>query len=423
MFQPTEKEIGETLQVLNPWWKNGSVPLAQRYKRKAFSEMQKLLPYRQVLVVSGLRRVGKTTLLYQLIEHLLTKRPAQHILYFTFDKKVEEITALLTAYEHLTGVNWKKEKIVLFLDEVARLEEWGRKIKLLYDAFPNLKFVVSSSSSFLLEEEAVQHLAGRYFLLKIFPLSFQEFLELDGKEKWCTQPKLWSNELQKAFELYLLRSFPELITWKDELLIKDYLRTTIIDKIVRQDIPEKFKPVQKDLLFTLLQLFYSEPGMYLDYESLSRTLRISKKTLLLHIGYLEAAYLIRRLRNYRVSVHAASRKMQRVYPYWWTLAYCYTEQKDKILENLVASIIDASYFWREAGKEIDFLLVKKKRVLPLEVKNKLNLDSADSKHLIYFFSHFSVSEGVIIYRGEEKILPSGIHCLPFWHWALQPTAI
>jgi len=90
---------------------------------------------------------------------------------------------------------------------------------------------------------------------------------------------LWRKEIKKEFESYLLRSFPEIIEWKDELLIKDYLRTTIIDKVIKSDLPEKFENVNNDLLFNLLNIFYTEPGMYLDYDSISKKLRISKKTL------------------------------------------------------------------------------------------------------------------------------------------------
>jgi len=102
--------------------------------------------------------VGKTTLLYQLIEHLF-----------------------------------------VFLDELTKLDDWAGKLKIIYDSFPNIKFFVSSSSSLSLEEEALKYLAGRYFALNLKPLSFSEFLELKGNEDLLKDKALYQKEIKKKF--------------------------------------------------------------------------------------------------------------------------------------------------------------------------------------------------------------------------------
>jgi predicted AAA+ superfamily ATPase len=418
------EEIKEILELLNPWWKGNRISdgLARPYKRKAFSGVLKLLGYRQIVVLSGLRRVGKTTLLYQVIEHLLKKTNPRHILYFNFDKKVGGLIKILDSYGELTNIDWRKERVFVFFDEIAKLDEWASKIKLIYDASPNIKFLVSSSSSIGLEEEAIKNLAGRYFLKNIRPLSFTEYLELRKKGRLLESPELWEREIKKEFERYLLRSFPEIVGWGDELLVKDYLRTTIIDKIVRSDLPEKFENVSRDLLFSLLEIFYSEPGMYLDYDSISRKLRISKKTLVSHIFYLESSYLLRRIRNFRVGTLTSSKKMQRLYPNWWTLAYCYTDNYDRIMENVVASSLDAKYYWRKDGKELDFLGVEKK-ILPIEVKNKNELTKNDLRNMEYFLRKYKIREGLVVYNGKEGEIKveknKRIRFIPLWKWLLK----
>lgn len=419
------EETKEIAELLNPWWKDNSVSkeLARPYKRRIFSMVLELASHRQTVILSGLRRVGKTTLLYQIIEHLLKKTDSRHIFYFNFDKKVREFTEILDAYEKLTGINWKKEKIFVFIDEISKLDGWARKIKLVYDAFPNIKFMISSSSSTGLEEEAIKNLAGRYFLMKIRPLSFIEYLELNGKNKLLDNPGLWEKEIKKEFKSYLLRNFPETIELKDDLLVKDYLRTTIIDKIIREDLSDKFKNINRDLLSNLLHIFYTEPGIYLDYDSISRKLRISKKTLIQHIFYLEFSYLLKRIRNFRVSTFTASRKLQRAYPYWWTLTFCYTDNYDKIMENIVASSIDARYYWRKGGKEIDFLIVEKKNIAPIEVKNKKELTKRDLKNMEYFMKKHNIKEGLIIYNGKEDEIrinkDKKIKLMPLWKWLME----
>ena len=418
------EEIKQIIELLNPWWKQEKIneELAKSYKRKIFNEILGLVKYKQIIILSGLRRVGKTTLLYQIIENLLKKYDSNKIFYFNFDKKVKDITEILDDYEELTGISWKKEKFFVFLDEVTKLDEWASKIKLIYDAFPNIKFVISSSSSVRLEEEAIKNLAGRYFLINIKPLSFREYLELRDKNKFLENINLWKEEIKKEFQEYSLKSFPEIINWKDELLVKDYLRTTIIDKIIREDLPDKFKNVNKDLLLILIEIFYSEPGIYIDYDSLSKKLRISKKTLIKHIFYLEYSYLIKRIRNFRVNVISASKKMQRIYANWWSLGLIYSDNYDKIMENVVCNSIDAKYYWRKNDKEIDFLIVdEKKKIIPIEVKNKKEIAKNDMKNIKYFLKKYDIKEGIIIYNGKEDEInfEGKIKFIPLWKWLLE----
>ncbi len=421
--------LKDIILLLNPWWKGGvlSQELARPYKRAVFRTVMERLAHRQILILTGLRRVGKTTLLYQAIERLLEDIEPTRLFYFSFDKRVHDLTELMDAFAGLTGTDWKKERVVVCLDEIAKLEDWASQLKLLYDALPNIRFIVSSSSSISLEAEAVRNLAGRYFLLTILPLGFKEYLELRGKGALIGKPQLWEKELRQECGRYLMRGFPEIVGWEDEPLIRDYLRSTIIDKVLKVDMPEHFGRMDSGLLLTLLEIIYSEPGTYLSYDGISRKLGVSKKTLTSHLSYLESSYLLRRVKNYRVSRMATSRKMQRLYPYWWTLAYCYTDDESRILECMVGSALDARHYWREGGKEIDFLLVMGRRVLPVEVKSKIRLDREDLRHLRYFMKRYNQSRGIIVYRGEE-MQEGAILAIPPWKflfsgsWPVAPAA-
>ena len=202
-------------------------------------------------------------------------------------------------------------------------------------------------------------------------------------------------------------------------MIKDYLKTTIIDKIVKVDLPERFKNVDRELLFKLIEIFYLNPGMIIEYDEISKSLRISKKTLLKHIWLLEFSYLIRKVFNFRPSIMARTRKLQKIYAYWWNLLYCYTENKDQIAENFVASLIDAKYYWRK-NREIDFLKVNKK-ILPVEVKNKSSLTKRDLENLKYFIKKFGIKESLVVYDGTEKevkVEKRKIKLIPFWKFGL-----
>ncbi len=407
-----------SIGISNPWWRDGTVSneLALPFKRKAFEDLIRLAKLRPITMVSGLRRVGKSTLLYQLIQHLLEEGvEAKKILYFSFDERVDEITDILSVYKDNTGVEWERDRCFVFLDEIQKLKGWSNKLKIIYDSKPNVKFIVTGSSSFKLESEAMKNLAGRYFDLFIDPLSFNEYLELKGSKIDLRHPKLWEGEIKNEFRNYLPRAYPEIIGYKDISLVKRYIKETVIDRILRDDI-ERFKGVSRELLETLVEIFYGSPGVYINYDSMSNDLKVSKKTLIKHVMYLESSYIIRIVKNFRPGMMNVSKKLQRAYPYHFSLAFGWTGNID--LETEVTSFLDAKYYWRHLDKEIDVLVIdEKKRMTPVEIKEGQRVNREDMRHLVYFANRFKTNVPIIVYRGdsaEYKIGDVTIDAIPEW---------
>ncbi len=401
------------VSLLNEWWIDGKVRQAKEYKRYVFENALDFIneKYRQIVIISGLRRVGKSVLIFQLIEHLIKYGvEARRIFYFSFDERVEDLFDLLNTYSSLTKFDWRKEKVYLFFDEIQKLKDWSSKIKLLYDNFPNLKIIVSGSASILIEEEALSNLAGRYFLIKMEPLSLIEFFELKKGRK-IDNLDVWRNDVKLVFEEYLLKPLPEVVEWSEQL-VREYIRSNVVEKVVRKDLPEIFRNVNSSLLLNLLEIFYSQPGLILNLDSLSSSLRVSKKTLIEHINYLENSYLIRIVKNLRSSLLVTSRKLRKVYPYHWCLIYSLFNKDEiepgKFYECIVASLFDAKYYWRDGSKEIDFIVGR----LPIEVKAGRKVYDWDLKNLKYVIKKFDMKEGILIYLGNEfgqvdeiKIIP------------------
>ncbi len=407
----------DLLTILDPWWKQGKVSseLAAPYKRKVFSKIKELLKTRQIVVISGLRRVGKSTLMYQMVEDLINSGVnPENVLYFSFDEKTERPLDVLDKYSELTKVDWKKEKCFIFFDEVQKTEEWSNKIKIIYDSFPNLKMIVSGSSSFQLEKEAKINLAGRHFVVYVEPLSFTEYLELKGSEIDLKKPELWKNEIRKEVQNFLLRPFPELVSFKEPSLIKSYIKDSVIEKILRAYLSERFKHVNEDLLTRLVDIFYGSPGAIINYDDLSKELKVSKQTLIQHIFYLEFAYVLRRIKNFRPHVRTTSRKLQRIYPFHWSLGFGWTGNIN--FETIVASLVDAKHYWREGEKEVDFL-IGDKQILPIEVKESLKVNKSELKPLLFFMKKFNIKKSLVVYNGEEgKLKVDGIliNMMPLW---------
>lgn len=410
----------QLLEILNPWWKENKISkeLSPDYKREVFENIQQFISKRQITIVSGLRRTGKTTLMYQIIEKLLNNKiNPQNILYFSFDEKIEDMLNILNNYNEITNIEWKKEKCFLFLDEIQKLKDWSNKIKIIYDNFHNLKIIISGSSSFQLEVEAKSNLAGRHFLINVLPLSFKEYLDLRKSKIDLNKIKLWEDEIKKEFKNYLLKPYPEIINFEELTLIKSYIKGNIIEKVLKIDLPKRFKNINVDILTRLIDIFYQQPGTYINYDELSKDLKISKKTLIKHTYYLEFAYIIRIVKNFRPRIRIVSRKLQRIYPFHWSLGFGWSGKIDS--ETIAASFLDARYYWRKNEKEIDFLIVNGE-ILPIEVKEGIEISKNDLRHLIFFMKKFNLKKSLLIYNGSEEDLMINdyiIKKIPFWKFS------
>ncbi|MEM7826138.1 MAG: ATP-binding protein [Candidatus Aenigmatarchaeota archaeon] len=398
----------EILKLLNEWWESGGISKekAREYKRKVFESVKKtFFNYRQILLLNGLRRTGKTTIIYQLVEELLKRNVnPKNILYFSFDEGVEDPIKILEEYSKLTKVDWRKEQCFVFFDENQKLKAWSAKIKLLYDNFPNLKICLSGSASLMLEKAAIRDLAGRYFLEYISPLTFQEFAELYfGKP--IDNFELYESELRRIFEDYIRKPFPEIVLWEDKTKINQYIRELVIEKIIKTDIPETFEHVNISLLSALKDLFMKDVGTILDVTALSKEFGVHKLTLAEHIAFLEFGNLITVVKNFRPSIRAESRKLKKVYPANIALSLCYYPKltEGKIFESLVNSALHLDKYWKAGEKEIDFLKLDDE-ILPIEVKEKETINKKDIAALLYFMKKFEVSKGVVVYNGKEETI-------------------
>lgn len=395
------------IELFNSWWKSGAVDpsLTPVYKREMFNSIFSRITDKNInliLLISGLRRVGKSTIMYQAIAELIkTGVDPLKILYYSFDQKEEELLKILEEYGNITGIDWKHEKIYVFFDEIQKLESWGPLLKIIYDRFKNIRLIVSGSGSFRLEKEALSILAGRYLQVKVNPLKFSEFLKMRGSRIDLKKAKLWDSEINKEFMNYLYRPFPALVGVEDIGIVKAVIKENVIDKVLKDDIPSIFKEVNPQLLLSLLDLFYGKPGMYINYDDLSKDMRVSKQTLMTHVYYMEFAYLIRKIKNYRPSSKTVSRKLQRIYPYHWGLLFGWRGDID--WETVAASVLNAKYYWRENGKEADFI-IKNKSVTPIEVKEKKELDRDDIVKMGNILKVLDLEKGVFVYSGEEGIL-------------------
>lgn len=412
------------LQELNHWWTAKEVKreLMPKTYRELFLPIKKDFERRQMQILIGLRRTGKSTIIFQVIGSLIKKGISPlNILYCSFDEselQEKRLSDVLKEYSKITEIDYKKEKIFLFLDEIQKSKNWVDDVKLFYDNFHNVKIFISGSASLDILTESKKSLAGRAIYYELKPLSFREFLEIKGVKIDTSKILLYKDILEREFENFLLRPFPELVNEREVGFIKNYIRNSVIDPIILKDIPKEFKEVDILLLERVIDIFLSNPGQYLSLDELAKELKRTKTTLYRTIFYLEFSFLIKKILNFRPSIRSASRKLSRVYAYHPCLCIPFNISPEKYSENLVFSELSTKYYWRDKEKEIDFL----KDLIPVEVKYKSKIGKEDTKWISYFMKKYSkslkINNAYIITKDFEGKI-GNIDLIPLWKFCLS----
>jgi predicted AAA+ superfamily ATPase len=410
--------LREDVERFNEWWFTGKVrkELAPPFKRYAFPRVMESLGERQILLITGPRRVGKTTLLYQAIEKLLETVVPNRILYFSFDESNVNLKEVLDFYEKRVLMKPFEEldKAYIFFDEIQYVANWPSVLKQFYDLYPNLKFFVSGSSSLLLSREAAEKLTGRFFTLKMKPLTFSEFLKLRNIR--IDKPEIFTRRVEAYFHDYLRKSgFPEIADWSNEVKMAEYIKNSVIDRVILRDIPLTFKTRNMMLMDNIVKLILSTPGIIINVNALSRTWGESKITISNYLKFLETSLLVRSLSNFRPSFLSSSRKLKKYYPVTSSLIFAHSKQnfenkKGAVLETYVINILDATYYFKEGKKEINIIL-KNKELLPIEVKETVNQE--DIAKFSKLVKYINAKRGTII-SSHQEIKKKNIEVIPVY---------
>ncbi len=414
------------LEKYNPHWRK---VLFYPYpkKRKAFEWIKNLIYKRQIIQITGLRRVGKSTLLFQTINLLKQKGTDPFkILYFTFDEAQLNLDELFTLYSSSTGIDYKTEKIFVFLDEIQKLTNFQNQLKVYYDIYPNIKFFISGSTSLFIKKKIQESLAGRVLSLFLTPLDFEEYLFFKEKKELLEKPLAYKQELEKEFLLFLKSQFIESLDLKTDFEKKEYF-SSIIRKIIFEDIPQLFPVDYPNLLYRIVQLISQHPGALINNLQLANELKISNKTASLYISFLEEAFIIKRFYNFSRNIIASEKRLKKYYLASPSLSFSLTDflSYGKLFENYVASLTPAKYFFRDPYQhEVDFVEVKNdKEIFPLETKFTKTIRKTDVKNLLIFMKKFELKKGYVLYKDfvpktlnfQDKI----IKLIPFFEYKIN----
>ncbi|MCL4311043.1 MAG: ATP-binding protein [Candidatus Thermoplasmatota archaeon] len=414
------------LERFNTWWKIGKVrqSLTKEYKRIVYNQIMKHIDKRLIILLYGLRRMGKTTIMYQIISELLEHTEGKNILYFSFDEYAYSIDDVLNEYQnsvlHKTFDNTEKN-VYIFLDEIQKLQRWEDKIKIYYDLYPNLKFILSESASVSLRKKSDESLAGRIITIAVEPLNFTEFLEMNGLNviKIKENPDLYKRDIMPLLDRYMkYGTFPELSRNDDDDYARLYIRETVIDRIIYKDIEREFRVNDVDLLKALIKMISNRPGMTLNFKAISENIGRDQRTISNYFEYLEFGLLVKIIYNYRENEFISLRKLKKCYPVTPNIVFALSDKFNElmpyIMENLVLMNIRTNYFYKN-NYEIDFISVKKDKIMPVEVK-KTDRTEKQLKLFIKKYGNKVENPLMVTYDNESN---DNITVIPLWKFLLE----
>ena len=413
-------KIKKALFDSNPWWRQ---KLEISYKdRVIYQKLQKYLEAKQIIALTGLRRVGKTTIMLKIVKEKIDAGfVPDNIVYFSFDNFRDlDLSELLEVYSEEYDKDLGNSKYLFLFDEIQKIINWEEQVKRLYDLHANFKIIISGSESLFIRKKSKESLAGRMFEFKVESLSFKEFLSFKGLN--IKPIGLHEKELLRTFEDFMFSGgFPELVDVKDKDFVKNYIREAVVEKILFKDIPLIFPIRDVSILESIFKIISGNPGQIIEINKLASEVGLSRRVVSLYIGYLENSFLIKKIFNFSRNQRKTAKKLKKYYPTIPALGFIYGDEdvKSKIFENLIVLQTGANFFWRDSYKnEVDIVLDNEKNIIPIEVKYG---EIKNIEGLTKFMKSFNVKEGFVISRDEEmeqKIDNKKISVIPAWKWLL-----
>jgi hypothetical protein len=276
----------------NPWWEE-EFTLAEIITRPNEIELlEKYLEQKSIVFLTGLRRVGKTTLMKLLIKKMIDEHSIEprHIFYISLDDYNLSRKTILEIVEEYRKVNTItfKQKIYLFFDEVTYHKDYELQLKNLYDS-QNVKIFASSSSASILKSTK-PFLTGRNNLIEILPLNFREYLDF----KKIKIAKSDNHLIDKYFEAYLnTGGIPEFVLKNDVEYLKE-----LVDDIIKKDIASFHNVKNTQVLQDFFMLLMERAGKNLSINKAANILSISPDSAKRYLQMFADCYLIYLLPRY-----------------------------------------------------------------------------------------------------------------------------
>ncbi len=393
-------------------------------QREIFDKILKGFEDNRILILTGIRRCGKSTLLKQLM------KVKNKTCYVNFeDERFIEFNAKDFEILNEVLVDVYEEPSIYFFDEIQNIDKFETFVRRLQDQ--GKKIIITGSNASLLSKELGTRLTGRYKAFEVYPFSYKEFLrfkKIKFEKDWVylTEKKV---KLVKLFEEYLNEGgFPEYLKNKDP----DYIRT-VYENILYRDIIARYSIKKQKVLKELVNILTTNIASLFTYNALKNNLGVSNSiTIKEYIEYLNNSYLFFELQKFEYSIKKQLSVAKKIFVIDLAFnkigGFNFSKNKGKMLENLVFVELKRRkkeiYYWKNK-RECDFVIkegLKVKEVI--QVCYELNEENRgrEIEGLVEALKEFKLKEGLILTNDkEDEFMVEGkkIVIKPVWKWLVE----
>lgn len=428
-----KERIIEVLSDWNFWSKDIETGLLRQPYVQALERLQHT---GQIVVVTGVRRAGKSTLLKQYMRQLIDQGlDRKNLLYINFEepKFADELSLafLERIYEAYREIVVPTGKPYLFLDEVQLIPRWEKFARALQEKKEAL-VVVSGSSAKLLSKEFATVLTGRHVDIVVYPLRFNEFLQFKG---WPLTSKLdflsQSVTIRRLLREYLEYGGFPLVVLQEE---KKEILWRYFEDIITKDIVERYHIKKIAELKSLARQYLADIGSLISFRRLHHSLGLSLDSVERYSSYLTTAYLFGFVPKFSYKVREQEVNPRKVYcidnGLRNVVGFRFSDDLGKLYENTVyleLSKNQAEIYYGRAEGECDFL-IKEGRKITTAIQVCYQLTDSNKPReiqgLLAALKTYQLYSGLIItenYDAEEMIAGKKITYLPLWRWLLSLT--
>jgi len=421
------------LKAIADWnpWLEGHFPTELRGFTRDY-DILKYLKLAEIKILEGARRVGKSTLLYQVIEQLLANN--NKVLYINFDDEELRKFSLKTILQSYLEKNTFD---CLLIDEIQHCSEWVHHLRNIYDRKEVKQIWISGSNSSFIKKEYKTLLSGRNITIQIHPLSFREYLTF----KQCDIPETVISskkeiEIKNHLANYLMfGGFPAVAL--REFLQKELLINYFEDFLFK-DIATRY-PINTIKLRDIGIYLATNSAKIVSYRNIASTLNMHANTVTDYFSYCKEIFLFNEIYKFDYSLKEQFGSDKKIYCLDTGLAraisFLFSEDKGRMLENLVYNELQRrkliTYFHRKK-RECDFL-IKENLEITQVIQVCYSLMDPETKNreingLIDALALHTQAAGLIITANEfgEEIISVNkqkykIKILPLWKWLLNLT--
>jgi len=407
-------------------------------KREIQKDIAPLLNQREIIIITGVRRGGKSSLMRLISNDLIEKYDIlqDNILYLNFEDErftYFDINDFEQVYEIFLELYHPVGRKYFFLDEIQNVKGWEKWLNRLYE-FEDLKIFVTGSNATLLSSEIATALTGRNRQLIVYPFSFNEFLSLRSysiteKDFYLREKRI---EIKRLFDEYLkLGGFPEVLKISDNTLLEQYLKDIIYRDVIARYSIRNIKEIKELTLFLA-----SNIGTIQSYNNLREMINVkSLNTIKNYLEMLENVFLFFKIDLFSFSVKKQIYNPSKIYSVDSALsnaiAFKFSENMGHIYENIVFIELQRKnkevFYWKsKRGREVDFVI---KSGLKIDEAIQVCFSFTDKKtrdreleSLLSAKNELNVDNLVMITedeKGEEVIDGASVRIIPLWKWLLQ----